>query len=58
MGASERLMIHHTASINSGVSQANGSTARSASARARAVRALRSCAICTVCKGVCSVYTR
>ena len=52
MGASERLMIHQTASISSGVSSAKGKTARSASARARAVRALRSCAICTVCKGV------
>ena len=52
MGASERLMIHQTASISSGVSRAKGSTARNASALARAVRALRSCAICTVCKDV------
>ena len=53
IGASERVMAHQTASMSSGVKNANGNTALSASACALSALALKSCAICTVCSGVC-----
>ena len=36
MGANERLITHHTASINSGVSKANGSKTRKVSKASKA----------------------